>query len=489
MLELKNFFALVILTLTFHSFAADVQRDVHYTTVLPIITNVDEKTADKIQEGLSEAVKSEPWFQLKTHTEYMKLLKDQGPKLKDALYNPEVIKVTSDKLLVGSLIRLEVSEKLLGYDVVMDILSPNATSLYRRERTFEQKNLKLLNSILKFWLHGFTQSTPYDAVVVEIHGDEVFVDFPGKDDELFPNRQFVITRKALLVNEKTLKLEEKNEDVAYGVVTKIDERHFIGKILENKNGNKVRANDLLVFRVFDEAVASKHPDYKYRRHDVGDYRETGKLSLLGSMTRVKGKEETGTFYGMFGLLDLYMPSSLLFYGEVGKKVGSVSNTSNTGKKAKSSGASLNDSSYKAFVGTTFKPNFTKYISYLDALVGWTKDQYFISGLGIVGVGDVSFSGPAVALRMEHPVYKNLALSTMFEYNISPEFKEEQTLLGRAKSTSGYMFQLGLRYQFLQSGYSIETFFRHRTNQAKIKNSSTVLDISNNQLLMGVSKFF
>lgn len=469
--------------------AASVTRDVHYTTILPLISNVEPQTAERIEADLLSAVNAEPWFQYKSHAEYMTLLRNQGSKLKVALHNPDVIRVTADKLLVGSLIRLEVQEKLLGYHVTLDILNSNAENIFKRERIFDQKNLKLISNILKFWLHSFTQNTPYDATVVEVHGDEVFVDFPGKDEELFPNRQFVITRRARVVNEKTMKVEERLEDVSYGVVTNIEERHFIGKILENKGDNKARANDMVVFRVFDEAIASKNPDYKYRRHDIGDYRETGKMALLGSMTRVKGKEETGTFMGLLGALDLYLPSSLIFYGEISKKVGSVTNASSNGKKSKASGASLSDSSYKAFIGTTFQPKWTKYISYMDLMAGWSRDQYFISGLGIVGVGDVSFQGPSAALRMEHPIYKNLAFSTMFEYNFRPEFKEEDTLLGRASSTSGYMAQLGLRYQFLQSGYSIESFFRHRTNKASIKDRPTTLDISNNQIMLGVSKYF
>jgi hypothetical protein len=464
--------------------------DVHYTTVLPIITNVDESTSEKIYDGLVEAVNSESWFQFKTHAEYFKLIKNQGPKLKETLYNPEVIKVTAEKLLVGSLIRLEVEEKLMGYEVAMDILSPSGATIYRRERTFNQKNLKLLNNILKFWLHGFTEQTPFDATVIEVNGDSLFIDFPGKIDELFPNRQFVVERNALVLNDKTMKLESRMEEIAYGVVTKIEERHFIGKVLENKGNNKARANDLIVFKVFDEAIAAKNPDYKYRRHDIGDYRQTGKLTLLATSTRVKGDQSTGTFYGFLGGLDLYLPSSLIAYGEISKKVGSVSGTNNSGgKKSTGSGTSLNDSSYKALVGTSFQPKFTKYISYLDLLAGWTKDQYFISGLGLVGVGDVSFSGPTAALRMEHPVYKNLAFSTYFEYNYKPEFQEEQKVLGKAKRSSGYLAQIGLRYQFLQSGYSLETFFRHKSNTAEIKNSNTKLDISNNQILVGVSKYF
>ncbi len=469
------------------SFAAEEIRDVHYTTLLPLITNLKPEEAKELETNLVELLQKDKIFQYKTHEGFYQILKNQGPKIKEALYTEEVLKTVANKLLVGSMIRLEVNQYLLGYDVHLTILSKEGKDLYVRKKQFNQKSLSMISNVINFWVQGFTKKTPFHATIVEVQKETILVDYPGKVDELFPNKQFVVVRQIIDPLNTDDRAENVFEEIAYGVVVEINDEFFMGKILEVKGENKILPSDLVEFRIFDQAIADKNDDYKYRQHDLGDYRKHGRFSLMGSLTKIEGSGNSSSFTGAQLGMDFFLPSKMLLMLEFGRRIGQSAGKTNNASKT--SGSSLDDSSYKALIGYTYEPKGFQFINYVDFYGGWMVDQHYLSGIGILGVGDVSFEGPMVGIRLEHPIYPKLSALTGVEYAINPKFEERKRSLGDAERTSSYLFQVGARYRFHQTGFCIDGLFRRKSTTASIKNSDMELNIDNNQIFLGISNFF
>jgi len=477
---------MLLIVASFQVLAKEI-KDVHYTTLLPLITNLSSKDEKFLEERIVKQLLNHKDFQYKSHDGFYQIIKKQGKKLKTALHSDEVLRTVAEKLSVGSMIRVEVNEFLLGYEVTLDIFSKEAKLLYSRKKRINQKSVELLSSVVNFWIQGYTKETPFDATIVEVQGETLLIDYPGKNEELFPNKQFVVIRQIIDPLETDDTKKEVFKEIAYGVVIEINEEYFIGKILETKENLRILASDFVQFKIFDEEIAAKNPDYKYRRHDLGNYRENGKFSLFGTLMKVQGDDNAANFTGALFNADFFLPSNMLLLFEFARKIGQTSGEKTSDSKA--AGSSLNDTSYKALLGYSITPKTLKYLSYVDVYGGWSVDQNYLSGLGILGVGDVSFEGPVVGVRMEHPFYPNLSGLTGFEYNIQPQFKEKKTSLGEAESTTGYMLQLGMRYRFHKSGICIEGQFRRKSNTADIKDSDMELNITSNQVMIGISNFF
>ena len=468
-------------------------KGVHYTTLLPLITNLEPADKKYVRDNLINNLKKHKIIQYKTHTGFYDIFKSRQKNLKNFLYDKNVIKTVSDRLLVGSLIRLEIRKFLLGYEVSLDILSKSGKTFYHRKKLLYQKSIKLLSNLVNFWVEGYTQEIPFDATIVEVQASQVLMDFSGNNSELFPNRQFVIVRSVKRkvdynkLNEEVREKKKVLKEIAYGVITDIKSGFFTGNILKINDNEKINTSDMVIFKIFDKNIANKNKDYKYRLHDLGNYREYGKVALYGSLLKIEGDGSSANFTGGSVMADIFLPSSLLLMLEFSKKVGQSSG--DTPSESNVSGSSLDENSYKVLLGYSTMPASFQYISYADIYGGWSVDQNYLSGLGIVGVGDVSFEGLVVGARLEHPIYKNLSALTGFEYNLNHIYNEKVTSLGRAKSTSGYILQVGMRYRFKNSGLCIESLYRRKTNTADFVNSNIKLNISSSHFMFGVSKFF
>lgn len=471
---------------SFHAYAKEV-KDIHYTTLLPMISNLKPADEKELEALITDKLIDHKVFHFKTHEGFYKLLRKKAPNLKTALHSPDVLKTVSEKLSVGSMIRLEVFEYLLGYEVTLNILSREGLPLYSRKKKVHQKTMNLLSSVINFWIEGYINESPYDATIVEVQKDTVLVDYPGENTEIFPNMQFVVVRHLINPVDDDSEKPERFEEIAYGIITDINKEFFMGKILELRTESKILPSDYIKFKIFDEEIAARNPDYKYRKHDLGDYRDRGKVTMLGSVTKIQGDGNSANFVGATGNLDLFLPSNSLLLFEFSRKISSSSTKSQINSRG--SGSSLKDSSYKALVGYTFVPPKFKYISYIDLYAGWSQDQNYLSGLGILGVGDVYFEGPVVGVRLEHPFYSNLSALSSVEYSVQPSYEEHERKLGDGKDTSAYLIQLGMRYRFHRSGLCVEGLVRRKNQKASFKKNDVILNIDSNQILFGISNFF
>ncbi len=485
-IKLRNCFTkLVLLALCLSCFQVKAEQvdvtAVHYTTLLPLITNLEEKSENKIFSILSKYLKKDKRTEYKNHDGFYEIFR-KYKEVQSALNEIEIIKLVGRKLLAGSIIRVKIKKTLTGHDLIFDVFSKAGENLFHREKLSSKQSERSLIELLEFWINYYIDLIPYDASIVELKQDKLLVEFPGDNNELFPNQQFIVLRQRD-TDDKSIAFRE----IGYGMVGEITRDYFVGNILERKGTSPITKKDKIIFKIFDQEIADKNPDYKYRTHDLGNYRKYGRAALFANAVQIRGEKSTANFVGIGAALDLFLPSNIIFNFEFRKRVGQSDNQGDNPSVA--SGNSLDNNSYKAVFGKTFQPRSYKYISYIDVYAGWSVEQLLISGIDVIGVGDISFSGPLVGLRLEHPIYTNLSAITSFEYSISPRFEEKDDLLGEASSTSGYALSIGARYLIKNSGYSIEATLRRHRNTAELSDNDLILKATTTQLFLGGSYFF
>lgn len=485
-IQLKSCFTkLVILALCLSCFQVKAQKvdvaGVHYTTLLPLITNLAEKSEEKISNDLAKYLSKNKETEYKSHDGFYEIFK-KYKEGQSALNEAEVIKLVAQKLQAGSIIRVKIKKTLTGHDVIFDVFSKAGDNLFHREKLSSKQSERSLIELLQFWIKYYIDLIPYDASIVEVKQDKLLIEFPGDNNELFPNQQFIVLRQRE-TNDKSIAFKE----IGYGMVGEITKDYFVGNVLEVKGTSPITNRDKIIFKIFDQKIADKNPDYKYRTHDLGNYRKYGRAALFANAVQIEGENSTGNFVGLGLALDLFLPSNLIFNFEFRKRVGQSNNEGENDSVV--AGNSLDNNSYKIVFGKTFQPRSYKYISYIDLYAGWSVEQLLISGIDVIGVGDVSFSGPLVGVRLEHPIYTNLSAITSFEYSITPRFEEKEDLLGEASSTSGYALSVGARYLIKNSGYSLEATYRRHQNTAELSNNNLVLKAVTNQIFLGGSYFF
>lgn len=478
---MKSFLFPLILIFSSLAYSQDY-KGVHYITLLPILSDLNNSQNKEIEVLVEDLLEKDKVIQYKKHDGLKATLNKYGANLDEALYSDKVLQVISNKLLVGSLIRVDVRKFLLGYKVKMDIVSPKGDVLISRDKIIYKDSAVLVSNIIVFWVQQFLKQIPFDAVIVDVDEDEVLVDYPTPEDELFFNKQFVVIRKANYSKISENIKENEYREIAFGVVTEIRDDFFMGKILEKKENITLVEGDKIIFKVFDEAIAAKNSNYKYRRHDLGNYRENGRAAIFGSLLKLAG--EGGDDVDLTGAtfeINFFLPNSTIFMLDLTRRIGGGGSGSES---------SLNDNSYRAMFGYSFSPKSLQYVSYADMYIGYGLDTLAAGELNVRGIqGNISFSGPLAGLRLEHPFYKNLSALTQFELSMFSTFKESKKVLGDAEKAYSYSLSAGMRYLIPKTGFSMETLFKTKKSVADIADSDTEVIIQSTQIMFGCSYYY
>jgi len=176
---IKFFILIVAISSSVESVSAKEFRGIHYTTLLPIITNLDVTIHDQVFKNMEKGLVGYKSVKYKSNAGLFNILNKDKAKLRENLYTDAVIKTVGKRLLVGSIIRVEINSFLMGYEVTFDVLSSDGENMFHRKKTTYQKSVKLLNSLLHFWIKGYIDTFPYDATIEGVQVAKAFIDFPG----------------------------------------------------------------------------------------------------------------------------------------------------------------------------------------------------------------------------------------------------------------------------------------------------------------------
>jgi len=218
---MKLFFLLIILFTQTNAFAYSMRR----CSLLPISDGVSGAVGFQVFQEVEKKIKESNWCTYISNSSLLSIFTKYQDNLPQHLKSSTVLETISNKLKVGSLIRVEIINEVHGAEVRLDIFGSNGVDLYFSERSHvKEKNIQEISEMVVNWLDIYSRVIPYDAQVIGVLGDQITLD-AGKGTVIKEGEKILIKK---LRNKKTHPLLKKivdwnSEVVAEAVVLSISD--------------------------------------------------------------------------------------------------------------------------------------------------------------------------------------------------------------------------------------------------------------------------
>lgn len=428
------------------------QSSMRRCTLLPITDSVGGAIGFKVFEQVEQELKKSNWCTYVSNSSLISVFSKYRENLPQYLKQKEVLKTVAEKLKVGSLVRIALTNEIRGVEVQLEIHGEDGEDLYFSEKTLlDSDEIDLISQTARNWLDMYSKMIPYDAKVTGILGDQVTLDV-GKGYPIQIGQSFVIKR---LVNKKKHPLLNKivdwdTEILAEGKVFNISDNQALGMVKSYKSSKKLTVGDWVRLREFSPEIGV-HKDF-----DDEKKIEPGKLGILSfSIFASKSSVETvnrpggtnkmvGNLYGFDFRGEGWITRQYFAALELLKSIGKLGEApSNAGP----SSVSASFSTFKLTGGYRYLPTGFFYGPQVDFYGGYAKYTFDMTYVEQDGLGVASISGILLGATANIPINREYRFFVQADFLPFPKFEDKDGLYGGAKSVSALELELGVRYQF------------------------------------------
>ena len=162
--------------------------------ILPIKDSVGGAIGFKVFSKVETYLKASKWCYYQSNSEIINTLGNYKNTLDQALNNPDVIKLISEKTNSGSLVKVELSSFSSGTKVSVKVLGANGKDIYFKEETdISSDEIDVIAQTVNNWLDVYEKNIPYDARVLGVLGTQFTIDI-GQDFGLYSGYEVDIVR-------------------------------------------------------------------------------------------------------------------------------------------------------------------------------------------------------------------------------------------------------------------------------------------------------
>jgi hypothetical protein len=420
-------------------------------TLLPVTDNVQSSLAFRVFEQIDRELKVSSWCSYRSNTGILSVFSNYREKVDQVLDKPEVIQVVGEKLNVGSIIRIGLESRVGGIAARLIVYSNEGTYVYFDEQAFLQDDkLEVIIQQLKNWLIDYSKQIPYDGQVVGILGDQITVDVGPSHNRYKVGQDFMVKR---LTNKKihpvfSKVVEWSTQDLAKGKITNISDGQMIGVNRVYYNEIPIKVGDWVLIQPIpfglDTTIGDQEKDQmKFGKIGVFSF------SLDGVNQDIKTSVTTEKKYGGFmtgaNLAgEIWLTRNYFAYLNFARQFGDLSSstTNNT-----NSSVSLTSTIYKMAVGYKYLPLGFFYGPQLDVYGGIVRYIHSVDYVQADGIGDNSFGGVLLGLKIDIPLVKDIRLLLRTEMIPFADYNDDDNLFGNEKSNANIYFFLGASYQW------------------------------------------
>jgi hypothetical protein len=407
-------------------------------TLLPLVGSLPKQSIEEDQAKLEKMIQSSSVCNYRS-SEKMKSILNSFGNSDQYLYNKEVLKIFSEKLAAGSLLRLKFVKGMDGHSLIFDVVSENGENTYfSRSKFIKEYDFGEIKNQVQSWLLEYDKEIPYQGRVVEVLGDKVMVDF-DRDSKYQDSQHFVIYRPTNLKIRSKVGLsyiEWAKSEIAQGTFTEVTEDYSVGvvrKISESKK--KPQAGDWII--TDDQLFLDGQSDYLYTRHNVKNQnRKIGraKLGLELSQAEVDKDSIERSFVGGRIDLEYYLPYGFLFSLGAKRNLTGDDNFSASG------------SNLDLGLGFSFTPKKKWMIEALDFYVGYKTSDYTFEAKPSSVFDQLNFKSFYAGLGFDVFLSKRLMWINLLKIMPKVETKNNRKKIEVYKSVSGFSNSSYLFYQ-------------------------------------------
>ena len=442
---------IIFIILLFSSSLYAQKYSLRNCTLLPVTDNVQSSLAFRVFEQIDRELKVSSWCSYRSNTGILSVFSNYRDKVDQILDKPEVLQVVGEKLNVGSIIRIGLESSVGGIAARLIVYGDEGTYVFFDEQSFLQDDkLEVIIQQLKNWLIEYSKQIPYDGQVIGVLGDQVTVDVGPAHNQFKIGQDYMIKR---MVHKKihpvfSKVVEWNTQDLAKGKINNLSDGQMIGVNRIYFNEIPIRTGDWVLIQPIPYGLDTTIGNQEKEQMKFGKI-GTFSFSVDGLNQDVKTAVGTEKKYGgfMMGVNlagEIWLTRNYFAYVNFARQFGDLS--SNTTNNTNSS-ISLTSTAYKLALGYKYLPLGFFYGPQLDFYGGIVRYIHSVDLVAADGIGDNSFGGILLGLKIDIPVVKDIRLMLRTEMIPFADYNDDDSIFGNEKSNANIYFFLGASYQW------------------------------------------
>ncbi len=437
-------------------FYANASNSMRRCMILPIKDSVGGAIGFQVFKKVENYLKASKWCYYQANSEIINTLGNYKNTLNDALLNPEVLKIISDKTRSGSLIKIGLESYARGAKINIEVIGANGKDIYFKENTeLNTDEIDVIAQTVNNWLDVYEKSIPYEGRVLGVLGTQFTIDL-GQDQGLYEGYEIEIVRPVRKKVHPLLKeiVDWKTMPVASAKVFHVSKTQAQARLVEYKRETLIQPEDWVLIK---QTNANTKPvdELSYKNIDTTQtefsFGKLGQLALslnlgTGSDT-ISGstiKKIGGFNIGIAAEAEVWATRNYWVGLDIIKTFGSFSPDEGS---FTSDSFNIDQSIFKLKVGYKYLPLGFFYGPQVDAYVGYANYGYGLDNKTSDGVGAVDFSGLLFGTRGSVPLIKDFRFYLALDFIFSPSYEEEVEIYGEAESTRNFNLQMGTTYKY------------------------------------------
>jgi hypothetical protein len=444
------FILLFVLTIT-KSFAEEKSNHhLKNCTLMPITDNVNGALSFRVYDIIDRELKVSNWCSYRSNSGVLTIFSGYRDKVHEYIDKAEVLKIVSQKLDVGSIIRIALESRVGGVAVRMLVYVNEGEDVAFDEQIFvQEEKIEVVAQQIKTWLIQYAENLPYDGLVSGVLGEQVTVDVARtsglKVNQDFVVKRFVRVKKHPLLNKIA---EWETQNIAKGKIFNVAEGQVVGVLKIFYTDGAVKAGDWVSVQTQQYALDESLTKDDIKKNEFGKLGIAGIMIQTGNSTLTSVHTTNSKFEGLNSgvnfFSDIYITRN--YFGRIvlERSFGDLDSASST---TTSDNLNVTSSVFKLLGGYKILPLGFFYGPQIDVYGGYGNYLYDTEYSNADNTGEGSFGGFLFGTKVEMPVTRGIRGFVRVETMFLADFNDSDNVYPNERSTSNIYFNLGANYEW------------------------------------------
>ncbi len=488
---MKYFFSILVLTASLMAHAED-GHSMRRCVLLPIADGLGGALGNKVFNELESYFKDNSWCQYQTNSDLLGVFSRYRENLPQHLKSPEVLKTVAERLKVGSIVRVNLVKEINSLEVQLDVIGSNGEDVLFSERSvLTNDDLTVAAQTVRNWLEIFARILPYDGRITGILGDQITLDV-GKGYPMKMGQGFTVKRLKGVKKHPLLKkiVEWEARTLASGKIFNISDDQALGVVKVYKSDHKLQPGDWVRLEPLKEDKTLDELRYPVDQKDsfgklgIASLYFTATQSTIGS-SMGGSRRLGGNTFGFHGRAEGWVTRNWFGLFEFARALGTLKKVSGDVQEKQSD---YQRGIFKFGGGYKYLPLGFFYGPQVDIYGGYASHSYKPEFSDADGMGEFGFSGIFAGVGTNFPVGRQYRGVLRAEFIPFPDFQDDDSVYGSAKTASWLQLELGMRYQY-SPRLTLDAMLEMTSAKATLKDDVKSVSAQDTGLKLGASMNF
>lgn len=449
----KYIYKIIIFSVLFcvnSNFLFSKDRHLKNCTLLPVTDNVNGSLSFRVYDLIDRELKVSNWCSYRSNAGVLTVFSGYRDKVQDYIDKPEVLKIVSEKLDVGSIIRIALESRVGGIAVRMIVYANNGEDVAFDEQTFvQEEKIEYISQQVKTWLSQYASELPYDGLITGVLGEQITVDIARtsgiKVGQDFVVKRFVRVKKHPLLNKIA---EWESQNIAKGKIFNVTDGQAVAVLRIFYTDGGVKNGDWVSIQTQQYSLDDSITKDDIKKNEFGKLGMAGILVQAGNLSSTSVNSDNDKFEGFQTgasfFTDLWITRNYFARVVLERTFGEIDSSTNT---TSNDNLSVTTNVIKLLGGYKILPLGFFYGPQIDLYGGFGDYIYDTEYNAADYMGQGGFSGLLFGAKVDMPVTKGIRGFIRVETMLMADFDDSDSMYGNEKSTSNIYFNVGGMYEW------------------------------------------